>query len=131
MMEEGRQEDKNYQFPVCEHLGRGESEAIKSRQLTKICGYSHVRVLQSEIRRERLLGALIMSSAAGYFLPADLSDVERYVASMKSRAVSDFQVIESAKKAIERTLDGRSLYRQINIEEWLREFQEQEQTETA
>lgn len=68
---------------LSEFLGVGESQAISLEQLALATGLPE-RSVKAEVLRARINGELILSSDSGYFLPADDSDIRRYVASRRS-----------------------------------------------
>lgn len=88
------------QIQIKEFLLAGAENAIPRRHLRQLTGLSD-RDLRRRIQEERLAGTPILSSndAGGYFLPADESELEHFVRSMRSRA----REIENVAAAIEQT----------------------------
>lgn len=109
-------------FHIAALLRRGRENAIQSKQLARMAGYSSVRALQQAIHAERTHGALIMSDKSGFYLPRDAHDVERFTKSMKRRAFSIFSAIQTAQQAIQRYNSG---YKQMTLSDWVREFEQE------
>lgn len=92
---------------IFEILPIGEGNAISSKSLAGLVGAASVRELQSMIAQEREDGALILSTCrggGGYFRPspgdAGKVEIERYVATLRARALSTLRVLRSAKAAV-------------------------------
>ena len=87
---------------VVDYLGRGKENAISARQLASMMGYTNLRSLRAKVSRERRDGAVILSSTDsmhyGYYLAADQSEVDRYIAQQAKRAKSTYVSIRSAKR---------------------------------
>ena len=69
-----------------------------------LAGCSSIRQLQHEIESERLAGALILSSAEGYFLPdcdpdKGRAEVRAYVTTLRRRALSILRNLKAARVA--------------------------------
>lgn len=81
----------------------GAEYAISRRQLSAITGIPD-RQLRRKIAEERRSGALILSSTAevggGYFRPADMQELRRWVAMMQSHIAAILAVIRAAQEAI-------------------------------
>lgn len=88
-------------------LLHGEENAISTADLVALTGAKNVRHLQRQIERERLRGALILSSAdGGYFLP-DFGEKGRrelliFVRTLQRRAFHTLQTLKAANKALRR-----------------------------
>lgn len=85
---------------VTDFLRKGRENAIPSKELAVMCGYSTTRELQSEIAIERANGAVILSTtngSGGYFLPATEEEVQRFIATLTNRAANTFAALKSAK----------------------------------
>lgn len=99
---------------------QGEQNAVASRDLAALVGASSVRELQSRISEEREGGALILSTCrggGGYFKPspgdAGKVEVERYIATLRARALNTLRVLRSAKAAV----SGSELVGQVDFDE--------------
>ena len=90
-------------------LLRGESNALRTADLVKQTGCRNNRELRARIERERLDGALILSTVrngGGYFLPSEglagQYEIAGYVNTLTARAVSIFKTLSAARKALKR-----------------------------
>ena len=81
------------------HLAVGERHALTSSQLAAIMGLSE-REVRRRIRAERLLGAPILSSGAGFFLPASLHDLRQYARSIQHRAAAVADIAHAAERVL-------------------------------
>lgn len=88
-------------------LPQGEQNAVASKDLAELAGAASVRELQSMIAQEREDGALILSTCrggGGYFRPspgdAGKAEIERYISTLRMRALSTLRVLRSAKAAV-------------------------------
>ena len=106
------------QASVFEQLSRGEENAIRSTELSRLCGFKSVRELQSAIAKERETGALILSTCrhgGGYYRPSDgeagKREINAFVATLASRAINTLRAIKAARREL-KTIDG-----QISIDE--------------
>lgn len=78
---------------IAELLQRGQSNAIPLRHLEKITGLDG-RSVRAQIELERRQGVPICSdNVTGYYLAANDSEKERFVASMRGRA---FEILRTA-----------------------------------
>ena len=81
----------------------GAEYAVSRRQLSQITGLPDRR-LRRQIAEERKAGLLILSSTAevggGYFRPADMQELRRWVAMMQSHIAAILAVIRAAQEAI-------------------------------
>ena len=92
---------------VASILPHGEANAVKSRDLQKMIGLSDTRTLRLMIERERIAGAVILSSDAGYFLPSDnaleaAQELKRYIAVSDARCKTNRLAVKSAKSSLKR-----------------------------
>lgn len=92
---------------IFEILPIGERNAISSKALTEIIGAPSVRELQNRIAVEREQGKLILSTCrngGGYFRPSPgeigKGEIERYIATLRARALNTLRVLRSAKAAV-------------------------------
>lgn len=94
--------EKHYIYDL---LPKGQDNAISRRNLMAITGMSD-RTLRATIAAERRSGALIMSSTdtenGGYYRPANVEELRRFVASMTKRGKATFAAIEQAQKELEK-----------------------------
>lgn len=88
-------------------LPQGQQNAVPAVELAETLNYSDVRTMQSDIREARESGQIICSSAKGYFLPADDSEVEQYIATLKNRALSTLRTLKTANEYLKK--DGLQL----------------------
>lgn len=99
------------QGPIESLLLYGETNAISTARLVQLAGMRDARQLQSQIERERIDGALILSrggSGGGYFLPADRAEIAKYESTLRRRALSTLRTIRSARAAL-RVLPGQEV----------------------
>lgn len=89
-------------------LHKGEENAISTKALLRLTGFSTARVLQSVIMREREAGALILSTArngGGYFLPDDgekgKHEIAAFAQTLHARAINTIRILKSAKRALD------------------------------
>lgn len=83
---------------IADLLSHGQENAVPLRHLMAITGKDG-RTIRGEIAAERLAGVPILSdNVAGYFLPGNKGERDRFIRSMKHRA----REIERAAEAIER-----------------------------
>lgn len=87
---------------VVDYLRRGQVNAIPARQLADMMGIRDLRTLRNRIEKERKDGAVILSSTDrlhyGYYLAADQSEVDRYIAQQSARVKTSLEVLKSAKR---------------------------------
>lgn len=94
-------------FRVFPLLPKGEDNAISTRELMALTGYSTARALQSRIEFERLHGALICSrsgNGGGYFRPSDgeagREELLRYCSTLRARAINTLRTLRTARRAL-------------------------------
>ena len=93
------------QVRIADLLPRGEINAISTRDLLELAGYTQPRKLQAQIESERLAGAMILSTArGGYFLPSDgeagRDELLRYERTLRSRAVNTLRTLRPVRRAL-------------------------------
>lgn len=76
---------------VSDFLSKGEGAAIHLCDLCRLTGESATSV-KSAIRRERLAGVPIISSASGYWLAASEAEIEGFSRMMRAQGRSRFEV---------------------------------------
>ncbi len=79
-------------------LQHGEQNAIKSADLAARLGFENTRQLQVDIAKARGNGVMILSSGRGYYLPSSKAEVERFVETMRSRALNTLKAIKTANR---------------------------------
>ena len=89
---------------VEKHLQKGAENAIQGKDLVKMIGCRSTRQLQTLVSKERQNGALILSSAEGYFLPSNgkkgREEINHFVATYRSMALNTLKVLKTAKRAL-------------------------------
>ena len=89
------------EFPIASLLPFGEENAVTTGQLVKMTGCKSARELQQYIARERDLGAVICSgSGRGYWRPKDRQELQRFVKTMRNRALNTLKATKSARSAL-------------------------------
>ena len=78
-------------------IGEGEAAAISSGELKTLAGLSE-RELRKAIEHLRREGLVIASNSKGYFKPADLYELERYIEQETKRAKSVLYTLKTAKR---------------------------------
>ena len=101
------------QGKVAALLRHGEENATPTRELCRVLGVG-VRQLRLMVARERAEGALILSSNAGYYLPAPgkqgIQELRRFIAFGSSKAASLFAALAAARRALrelEKQMEGQ------------------------
>lgn len=100
---------------VADFLKPGQENALPSKELAAMCGFSSTRELRMAISRERAEGAVILSTNSGrggYFLPATEAEVRQFIKTVSHRAGNTFAALRSAKAMLAQ-MPG-----QERIEEW-------------
>lgn len=69
---------------IFDFLSVGEERARTAKELAQLLGWDEREVTRA-IHNERAAGALICSSSKGYFLPETIHDIQKFVATMRSR----------------------------------------------
>ena len=93
---------------ILDFLPTGEQNAISTKQLVALCGYTTARDLQSAIEVLRNRGEIICSTSrppGGYYFPADEMELRRYVRTNRNRAINTLRSTNGAYrklKAMER-----------------------------
>lgn len=105
--------DNKTQGRIEKLLLHGEHNAIQTQTLVELTGLRSARQLQSEIERERLNGAMILSTVrrgGGYFLPdcgeRGRQEINDYIRTLTARASNTFRTLRAAKRALKK-LDGQ------------------------
>lgn len=85
---------------VASLLGVGEENGIKLTELVQMTGRNE-RVVRRMIQHERKDGALILAdNANGYFLPGNISELQRFCQSMRHRCSEIATVTRIAERAL-------------------------------
>lgn len=84
---------------ICTTLKTGENNAVSLAELCCICNVDN-RELRYAIEHLRRHNVVICSSNKGYFYPADLSELSRYVRKENARSNSIETTLQSAKKLL-------------------------------
>ena len=88
---------------ILDLIPRGEKNKISTPELMKAAGYRSDRTLKAAIRRERLGGAMILSTrknGGGYYRPASREEIAEYVRTFESDAASTFAVLRTARQLL-------------------------------
>lgn len=83
-------------------IRKGEENAIHREELAKLTGMRE-RELRIIIERLRRSGAVIASSQAGYYFPADEAELSAFVRKEERRARSIFYTLKNARKSLKDT----------------------------
>lgn len=78
-------------------IGNGEGRAVRSKQLQALTGLSE-RELRKCIETLRREGVPIISSGKGYYLPVDLTELDRFIAKESKRAKSVLFTLREVKR---------------------------------
>lgn len=92
---------------IKDYLKHGEQNAVKASKLARLIGFATIRELQHAIHKERSSGEVILSSNAGFFLLSEdeqqeRQEIERFIASLSSRALSTLGVLKATKSVLRR-----------------------------
>lgn len=88
---------------ISSFLSRGKENSISRKRLVNMTGFGE-RSVRLMIQRERLNGIPILSdNETGYFLPATPEEKERFVRSMRHRAV---EILRSATRIEKTEIEG-------------------------
>ena len=90
---------------IVELLPKGKENAISTANLAKAVGVSNVRELRKLVANERKAGEIIASSNNGYFIPADIKEIEEFVHTLDSKARSIMVALQSARKLLKNAVD--------------------------
>lgn len=95
------------QGPIEALLSPGEENAILTKDLIELSGLGTARELRSQIERERLAGALILSTVrngGGYYLPSEgergQDELRAFIRTVRSRALNSLRILRAAKSAL-------------------------------
>ena len=89
-------------------LPQGQQNAVPAVELAEILNYSDVRTMQSDIREARESGQLICSCAKGYFKPESKEEIEQYIKTLRSRALSTIKTVRTATAFLQKNQDQLS-----------------------
>ena len=86
-------------------LGEGEQNAKTARQLMQSLGYNSVREVAADIarlrKRKNIICSVTDANVKGYYLPANRSDVERFVRKTRSRIRETEKMLKPAEDFLE------------------------------
>lgn len=88
-------------------IPRGEESAVSVPTLAKILG-TNERDIRKQVSNLRTQGELILSSARGYFRPATVGELRRFVSAMTKRGRATFAAVAAARKALRQLEAERS-----------------------
>ena len=94
---------------IVDLLPRGKENAISTAELLQVSGAANVRELRKMVANERKAGEIIASSNNGYFIPADLEEIEEFVHTLDSKARSIMVALQSARKLLKTTADENQI----------------------
>lgn len=93
-------------------LSYGKDNSISANELQMIMGFDNPRSLRSDIHKARLSGQVILSTckeSGGYYLPANDGEVQEFIATYSSQALSLLRVLRSARQYLNRDESQLSL----------------------
>lgn len=82
-------------------LPTGEPNAIPLSEIHRISGAADERATRKIIENLRRDGVVICSSECGYYFPADVIELRRYVSREKTRAASISTTLKPAEQLLE------------------------------
>lgn len=80
-------------------IPRGEENAVSVPMLAKVLG-TNERDVRKQVSILRTQGELILSSARGYFRPATMGELRRFVSAMTKRGRATFAAVSAARKVL-------------------------------
>lgn len=85
---------------ICNALRTGENNAVSLAEMCNISGLDNrsTRLVIEDLRRH---GTVICSSDKGYFYPADISELRKYVRREKARSYSIEFTLKTAESLLE------------------------------
>jgi len=86
---------------VWKYLGYGAETATTARDLAAMIGVSDPRVITRQIEKERLRGHPVCASQNGYFLPADATELDRYLRAFQRRRAQTAQTEKALRLALD------------------------------
>lgn len=85
-------------------LPRGKDNAVSAAALAERLGFRTVRMLQKDIEKARGSGQIILSATTGgYYLPANDAEIEKFIATMRSRALMTLRAIKYVRRYLNET----------------------------
>lgn len=96
------------QTNIASLLLHGEENALTTVELVKLAGLKGPRELRSQVERERMAGALILSTVrkkGGYYLPSPdpergREEISAFIRTVHARAVNSLRVLHAARRAL-------------------------------
>ena len=89
---------------IHELLGTGAGEAKTSKELAKVLNME-TREIRYRVRVERLAGHLICTNGKGYFLPADISEVNYTISRLYKQARENRKVAQAMQEARDKRIE--------------------------
>ena len=80
-------------------IPRGEENAVSVPMLVKVLG-TNERDVRKQVSILRTQGELILSSSRGYFRPATVGELRRFVSAMTKRGRATFAAVAAARKVL-------------------------------
>lgn len=94
---------------ILDYIPKGKESAISVNRLAGMVGVKNERTLRAYIAELRKNGAVICSSAVGYYIPASREELREYIDRMEKQARGTFRGIRSARDAL-RELEGQAVF---------------------
>ena len=94
---------------IVELLPRGKINAISTTDLCKATDIDSVRELRAVVAKERKEGAIIASCKNGYFVPANIKEIEEFVHTLDSKARSIMVALQSARRLLKAAADENQM----------------------
>lgn len=85
---------------VLDFVSYGKRNALHASELAALTGCVNTRILRSQIAREREAGAVICSSADGYYRPANREELQEFIRSIEAHSRSCFRMLKSARAVL-------------------------------
>lgn len=86
---------------VFSHFRKGKGNGIHLQELEKITGLDN-RALRKVIESIRRSGVCVCSDENGYYLPANVNELERYIKRVSKTARSTFFTLQTARNELEK-----------------------------
>ena len=93
---------------VLSHFREGRENGIHLQELEKITGLDN-RALRKVIEAIRRNGVCVCSDENGYYLPANVDELERYIKRVSKTARSTFFTLQTARNELEKIQINKQL----------------------